>query len=90
MVEAGVFLCGHTHIPYDRTLPSLRHVVNAGSVDQSTDDDPRTRYVELTMAGGELEVSIHRVAYDAERIAQAIENSDMHNEYARMLRDGRG
>ena len=30
--EAEVLVCGHTHIPYHRILPSGRHVVNAGSV----------------------------------------------------------
>ena len=90
MVEADVLVCGHTHIPYHRVLPSGRHVVNAGSVGKPKDGDPRACYVELSVKGGELTVKFYRVGYDVERIAQAIEKSDMPSEYAQMLRDGKG
>ncbi|HEX7234609.1 MAG TPA: metallophosphoesterase family protein, partial [Nitrosospira sp.] len=32
LAEADVVVCGHTHKPYHRILPSGRHVINAGSV----------------------------------------------------------
>ena len=90
MVEADVLVCGHTHIPYHRVLPSRRHVVNAGSVGKPKDDDPRACYVVLSAQGNELVVDFHRVEYDVERIARAIDASDMPSEYAQMLRDGKG
>ncbi len=90
MVDADVLVCGHTHIPYHRVLPSGRHVVNAGSVGKPKDGDPRACYVVLTIEGDDLAVDFHRVEYDIERIAQAIEASDMPSEYAQMLRDGSG
>ena len=89
-VDADVLVCGHTHIPYHRVLPSGRHVVNAGSVGKPKDGDPRACYVVLAADGGELTVDFRRVEYDIERIAAAIEASDMPSEYAQMLRDGRG
>ncbi len=90
MVEADVMVCGHTHIPYHRILPSGRHVVNAGSVGKPKDGDPRACYVLLGANGGELDVEFVRVPYDVERAARAIEASEMPHEYAKMLRDGRG
>lgn len=90
MVDADVLVCGHTHIPYHRVLPSGRQVVNAGSVGKPKDGDPRACYVELSTGESGLEVAFRRVQYDVERIARAIEQSDMPSEYAQMLRAGKG
>jgi len=90
MVEADVMVCGHTHLPYHRVLPSGRHVVNAGSLGKPKDGDPRGCYVVLEAAGRELRVEFVRVAYDIEAAARAIEASDMPHEYAAMLRAGKG
>jgi putative phosphoesterase len=90
MVEADVMVCGHTHLPYHRVLPSGRHVVNAGSVGKPKDGDPRACYVVLEAAGRDLHVVFMRVAYDIETAAQAIEASEMPHEYAAMLRAGKG
>src|SRR5207249_9688559 len=90
MVEADVLVCGHTHIPYHRILPSGRHVVNDGSVGKPKDGDPRSCYVVLQAEGRELEVEFVRVSYDVERTARAIEASEMPHEYAQMLRAGKG
>lgn len=90
MAEADVLVCGHTHIPYHRILPSGRHVVNAGSVGKPKDNNPQACYVVLEADKRDLTVTFNRVAYDAERAAQAIEASDMPHEYAEMLRTGTG
>jgi putative phosphoesterase len=90
MVEADVLVCGHTHLPYHRVLPSGRHVVNAGSVGKPKDGDPRACYVVLDAEARDLSVTFVRVAYDVERAARAIEASEMPGEYAAMLIAGRG
>jgi putative phosphoesterase len=90
MAEADVLVCGHTHIPYHRILPSGRHVVNAGSVGKPKDGDPRACYLVLEADDRDLTVTFKRVSYDVERAAQAIEASDMPDEYAEMLRTGTG
>ena len=90
MVEADVMVCGHTHLPYHRVLPSGRQVINAGSVGKPKDGDPRACYVVLEAAGRDLRVEFVRVAYDIEAAAQAIEASAMPHEYAGMLRAGKG
>ena len=90
MAEAEVLVCGHTHIPYHRTLPSGRHVVNAGSVGKPKDGNPQACYVVLEANGRDLKVAFKRVSYDVERTAQAIEASEMPHEYAEMVRTGTG
>jgi diadenosine tetraphosphatase ApaH/serine/threonine PP2A family protein phosphatase len=92
--EADVLVCGHTHLPYHKVLPSGRHLINDGSVGKPKDGDPRARYAMLSYdegANGDgLHVKFFRVLYDVERAAQAIESTDMPDEFARMLRTGTG
>ena len=49
-----------------------------------------TGYVSLEANNRDLSVACRRVPYDIERATQAIEASDMPNEYAEMLRTGSG
>ena len=87
-VDADVLVCGHTHLPYHKVLPSGRHVVNAGSVGKPKDDDPRACYVVLSASGTALDVEFNRVEYDIERMATAIEAAEMPDAFAEMLRTG--
>lgn len=88
--EVDVLIVGHTHKPYHRVLPSGRHVVNAGSVGKPKDGDPRACYVVVSAEGDSLAVEFIRVAYDVEQAAQAIEATEMPDEFAQMLREGKG
>jgi len=90
IAEADVLVCGHTHIPYHRILPSGCHVVNAGSVGKPKDGNPQAGYVVLESLNNNFSVTFRRVPYDVERTAQAIEASAMPHEYAQMLRTGTG
>jgi putative phosphoesterase len=92
--KADVLVCGHTHLPYHKTLPSGRQIVNAGSIGKPKDRDPRACYVVLHAESHKLKVEFVRVAYDVERAAQAIEGTPaqggMPYVFAQMLRDGAG
>lgn len=88
--QADVLVCGHTHIPYHRILPSGRHVVNAGSVGKPKDGNPQACYVILEAIDKDLQVMFKRVPYDIEQAAREIESSEMPHEYAQMLRSGTG
>ena len=90
LAQADVLVCGHTHVPYHKHLPSGRHVVNDGSVGKPKDGDPRACYAILGADGRDLSVTFVRVEYDVERTARAIEASEMPHEFARMLRTGTG
>lgn len=87
---ADVVVCGHTHIPYHRVLPSGRHVINAGSVGKPKDGDPRACYIELTVDGRDVSADFIRVPYDVTRMVEAIGATDMPDEYAGMLRTASG
>ncbi len=88
-VGADVMVCGHTHIPYDRPL-SRGRLINAGSVGKPKDNNSQACYLILTAKEGNLAVEFVRVTYDVEQAAQAIEATAMPDEFAAMLRAGRG
>jgi predicted phosphodiesterase len=94
VANADVLVCGHTHLPYHKVLPSGRQIVNAGSVGKPKDGDPRACYVVLTATGRDLQVEFIRVAYDVERAAAAIEatpeTGGMPHAFAEILRKGAG
>ncbi|MGQ9909134.1 MAG: metallophosphoesterase family protein [Candidatus Flexifilum sp.] len=92
--QADVLVCGHTHLPYHKVLPSGRHVINAGSVGKPKDGDPRAGYVVLTVNGRDVTAEFIRVPYDVERAARAIEatpeDGGMPHYFAQLLRQGAG
>jgi putative phosphoesterase len=90
LADVDVLVCGHTHIPYHRVLPSGRHVVNAGSAGKPKDGNPKGCYIVLEAYNSDLAVTFNRVQYDVESAARAIEDSTMPHEYALMLRAGTG
>jgi putative phosphoesterase len=90
VAEADVLVCGHTHLPYHKILPSGRQIINAGSVGKPKDGDPRAGYIVLTAPRDTLQVEFARVAYDVEAVATAIEATEMPHEFAQMLRTATG
>lgn len=66
--EADVVLCGHTHIQYDRTLPSGLRLVNPGSVGMPYEG---VRGAFWALLGPD--VQLRRSAYDVEATVAAIE-----------------
>lgn len=90
-VDADVLVCGHTHLPYHKVLPSGRHIINAGSVGKPKDNNRDACYIVLSAEDKNLTVEFVRVPYDVERAAAAIEAAEgMPDEFAQMLRNGRG
>jgi putative phosphoesterase len=90
-IDADVLVCGHTHLPYHKVLPSGRQIINAGSVGKPKDDNPDACYVILSVEDRQLQVDFIRVPYDVERAATAIEAAGgMPDDFAQMLRDGHG
>jgi predicted phosphodiesterase len=67
-----LLVCGHTHVPLDRTIKGVR-VVNVGSVGLPFDGDPRACYALISVTPGEttsLEVVLRRVTYDVEKVVE--------------------
>ncbi|WP_338873557.1 metallophosphoesterase family protein [Spirosoma sp. SC4-14] len=99
--DADILCFGHTHKPFYKVVSAepegqetyWRHAINIGSVGKPKDGDPRACYVLLTIGemarpGGRdgVYVEFVRVTYDVERAAQAIEQSELPDPYATMLR----
>ena len=87
-LKAGdVIAFGHTHLPWNREVEGI-HFVNTGSVGRPKDGDWRAGYVMLSLGGGKAELEYVRVEYDVERVAVAILESELPDEFAEVLRTG--
>jgi len=85
---ADVIVCGHTHRPYDKTVGPYRFV-NVGSAGKPKDGDPHACWALLDSSPELLRVEFRRVAYPVESAARAIEASELPDEFADQLREGR-
>ncbi len=97
--DADIMCFGHTHKPYHRILNPdeegnhHRHAINTGSVGKPKDGDNRAGYVMITIDEkssiqnkDSIAVDFIRLEYDIETAAQAVEKSELPDEYADMLR----
>lgn len=92
----GTDICfvGHTHLPgvlseklgVLRPRPGHRFLINAGSVGQPRDGDPRACYGLFDSESFDWE--IRRVAYNVERTAQRIREAGLPDSLARRLEKG--
>jgi putative phosphoesterase len=82
--EADVLVFGHTHRPWVREHGGVLFV-NCGSVGKPKDGDPRAAFGLLQLVGGQVEVSIERVAYDAQAVAREVEAAGLPGEFAEKL-----
>jgi predicted phosphodiesterase len=82
-----VIAFGHTHKPWHRVVEGI-HFVNTGSVGRPKDGDPRAGYVRVVLNGGAFEVEHVRVAYDVERAARGVGESELPDEFGDHLRRG--
>jgi putative phosphoesterase len=82
--EADVLVFGHTHKPWVHEYGGVLFV-NCGSVGKPKDGDPRAAFAILRGEGGEVDVTIERVAYDAEAVAREVAAAGLPGEYAEKL-----
>jgi diadenosine tetraphosphatase ApaH/serine/threonine PP2A family protein phosphatase len=59
--------------------------VNCGSVGQPKDGDPRAAFAVLRPSARHPDVTIERVAYDAEAVARQVAAAGLPEEYAEQL-----
>jgi putative phosphoesterase len=83
-----VLLFGHTHLPYTKRVSGVLFV-NAGSVGKPKDGNPDAGYVILEL-GRKIDVVFKRVPYNLEAASKAIRACDLPDEFADMLKQGRG
>jgi predicted phosphodiesterase len=82
-----VIAFGHTHKPWHRAVDGI-HFVNTGSVGRPKDGDWRAGYVLLDLGDGPPRVEFVRVEYDVERTEDAIQRSELPDDFAECLRTG--
>ncbi len=101
--DADIMCFGHTHKPYHRILPigpveniHYRHAINIGSAGKSKDGNPKGCYAIITINENSsvavkesVQVEFIRFDYNVEKAAKAIEECELPNEYAEMLRNGK-
>ena len=82
--QADTLVFGHTHKPWVREYGGVLFV-NCGSVGKPKDGDPRAAFAVLQPGDRPPEVTIERVAYDAEAVAREVAAAGLPEEYADKL-----
>jgi predicted phosphodiesterase len=83
--SARTLVFGHTHKPWVREHGRVLFV-NCGSVGKPKDGDPRGAFAILAAnATGAPDVTIERVAYDAQAVADDVVAAGLPSEYATKL-----
>lgn len=84
--EEDIIIMGHTHYPYYKKVKD-KLLINAGSVGRPKDGDNRACYCILKIEDT-VSVAFIRVEYDIEKVAKEIEESELLDEFAAILRKG--
>src|SRR4051812_25602851 len=82
--DARALVFGHTHKPWVHDFGGVRFI-NCGSVGKPKDGDPRGAFAVLRPSGETVEVTIERVAYDAEAVAREVRQAGLPGEFADKL-----
>jgi putative phosphoesterase len=82
--DGDVLVFGHTHRPWVHDFGGVRFV-NCGSVGKPKDGDPRGAFAVLRDGGRAVDVTIERVAYDAEAVAREVAQAGLPREFADKL-----
>jgi putative phosphoesterase len=81
---ASALVFGHTHKPWVHDFGGVRFV-NCGSVGKPKDGDPRGAFAVLEPGVDVVDVTIERVAYDAEAVAAEVREAGLPAELADKL-----
>jgi diadenosine tetraphosphatase ApaH/serine/threonine PP2A family protein phosphatase len=71
--------------PAGRPIAEIRAIVNCGSVGKPKDSDPRGAFAVLTPSTQSVDVSIERIAYDADAVAAEVRDAGLPGEFADKL-----
>ncbi len=82
---ADILITGHTHIPFVRKV-FKKLFINAGSVGQPRDGNPKACWVELDVKS--LSATLHRVSYNIDQAAQKILKQGLPKSLAERLYQG--
>ncbi len=77
-IDVDLVVTGHTHIPMDIKINSMR-VLNPGSVGQPRDGDPRASYMVVDL--NNLEVELRRAKYDINKVISKLRSLNLDVRY---------
>jgi diadenosine tetraphosphatase ApaH/serine/threonine PP2A family protein phosphatase len=83
-----LLVTGHTHVQGHRSFDS-GVVMNPGSVGQPRDGDPRAAFAVVDLDADPPVVDERRVAYDVDRVVEAVEAAGLPRRIGTRLREGR-
>ncbi len=90
--EADIMVTGHTHLPYVKKIDD-KIVINDGSVGKQKPYhksqklfSTEPKYIILNIEKDSVNTEIRSVRYDYEKIAQDINNSELPDEFAEIIR----
>jgi putative phosphoesterase len=83
--EAQLLVLGHTHVPFVKRF-ERGTILNPGSVGQPRDGDPRASYLIFDPSSNEFQH--FRVAYDIERVQNAVIDAGLPSSLADRLAEG--
>jgi len=89
MLADGVELLvlGHTHIQESKTFET-GVVLNPGSVGQPRDGEPTAAFAVVDLDEAGVDVELHRVEYDIDRVIEAVEAAGLPSRIGTRLRTG--
>jgi hypothetical protein len=88
LARPGILACGHTHVPFVRTIAGIA-VVNCGSTGLPLDGDPRPTYAMIeTRRGGKPSARIVRFSYPVETVVQAVRTGGLPERLCRDFAEG--
>jgi len=87
MINADIMVCGHTHKPFHKKVKGI-HMINAGSAGKPKHGNPKATYMIIDLNADDISTEIVEVQYDYEKMAKAIENSEIPSEFAEKIRKG--
>ncbi|MFB4211411.1 metallophosphoesterase [Shouchella sp. JSM 1781072] len=76
--EADIYIYGHTHHPYVRSIHG-KNVVNTGSVGMPFDGHPLSSYIIIDIEDGNHSIQLKRVPYNREHVVEIYKQSGYPN-----------
>ncbi|MBF8983208.1 metallophosphoesterase family protein [Lutibacter sp. B2] len=87
IIDADIMVCGHTHKPFHKQVKGI-HMINSGSVGKPKHGNPNATYMIIDVNIDDIKTKMVEVEYDYEKMAKAIEDSEIPSEFADKIRKG--
>ena len=87
IINANIMIFGHTHKPFYKQVKGI-HMINAGSAGKPKHGNPNATYMIIDVNIDDIKTKMVEVEYDYEKMAKAIEDSEIPSGFADKIRKG--